>query len=143
MANIEKLLSGLQKVKKTGANRWLACCPAHEDNSPSLSIMQNETGKIFVHCFAQCDGRAIMAAIGMRVSDLYPDRIDPPHGTGKRPPYNPYDVLQAIAGETQIVALVGSELTKHPLSNKDRERLFKAVSRINAAHKLIGVRYGV
>ena len=143
MANAETILAGLRKVKKTGSNRWLACCPAHEDKSPSLSIMQNESGKIFVHCFAGCDGKAIMGAIGMTLSDLYPDRIDPPTGTGKKPPYNPFDVLKALAGQAQTVAMLGSSLADYPLSDREREALFKAVGRINAALTLVGVRHGL
>lgn len=139
----ETILSQLRKVKKTGANRWLACCPAHEDKSPSLSIMQNDTGKVFVHCFAGCEGEAIMGAIGMTLSDLYPERIEPPNGTGKKPPFNPFDVLKALAGQAQIVAMLGGALADHPLSDKEREALFKAVGRINAALKLVGVRHGI
>lgn len=140
---IENILSQLRKVKKTGSNRWLACCPAHEDKSPSLSIMQNDTGKVFVHCFAGCEGEAIMASINMTLSDLYPDRIEPPNGTGKKPLYNPFDVLKALAGQAQIVAMLGGALADHPLSDRDREALFKAVGRINSALKIVGVRHGI
>jgi len=143
MANPETILSLVEKVKKTGNNRWLACCPAHEDKSPSLSIMQNETGKVFIHCFAGCDGRAIMGAIGLTLSDLYPDSIEPPMGIGKRPSYNPFDVLRALAGQCQIIAMLGSKLADHPLNDRDRAVLFKAVGRINAALRLIGGRHGL
>ena len=141
--SIDSILSRLERVKKSGNNRWLACCPAHLDKTPSLSIMQNDTGKVFVHCFAGCEGVAIMASIDMTLADLYPERIEPPKGTGKKPSYNPYDVLKALAGQAQIVAMLGGALADHPLSDRDREALFKAVGRINAALRLMGVRHGI
>lgn len=143
MANLDTILSRLRKVKKTGANRWIACCPAHDDRSPSLSVMQNDAGKVFVHCFAGCNGDEIMTSIGMTLSDLYPERIEPPMGAGKKPPFNPYDVLRALSGQCQIVAVLGGALADHPLSENDREVLFRAVGRINAALKLLGVRHGI
>jgi hypothetical protein len=139
---IETILANLKRVKSTSKNRWLACCPAHEDRSPSLSIMQNEQGKIFIHCFAGCNGKAIMSSIGMTLSDLYPERISPPHGLGKPLPFSPYDALNLIGREAMIVAMCGSELQSHPLSEKDRKRLFTAVGRINQTLKIAGVRHG-
>ena len=140
---IDIILSRLQKVKKSHgrASQWMACCPAHEDKSPSLSIMQNAEGKIFVHCFAGCDGKAIMAAIGMTLADLYPDRIDSIKGLGKRPTFSPYDVLPMIEREAMVVAMCGSELQSHPLSDADRKRLFKAVQRIRAGLAAVGKSY--
>ena len=35
---IRKVLFGLVKIKKTGSDKWQACCPAHDDSHPSLSI---------------------------------------------------------------------------------------------------------
>lgn len=141
---IEAILSRLNKVKKSHgrANQWLACCPAHEDRSPSLSIMQNETGKVFIHCFAGCEGSAIMNAIGMTLADLYPDPIEPSRGLGKKPQFNAYDVLAAIAAESLLVAHLGSALQEYPLCDADRERLLVAVKRIRTACGLVGVHRG-
>jgi len=49
---INNLLGRLNKVKSTGRNSWLACCPAHDDRSPSLSIKEEADGHILLHCFA-------------------------------------------------------------------------------------------
>ena len=38
MSNINNLLSRLDKVRQSGPDSWMACCPAHEDKSASLSI---------------------------------------------------------------------------------------------------------
>ncbi len=33
---------------------WIAKCPAHEDNKPSLSIGVGRNGRPLVHCFSGC-----------------------------------------------------------------------------------------
>lgn len=70
------LLSKLSKVKslpsKDGRALWQACCPAHDDKTPSLSISFDDNEKIGIHCFAGCNAGNIMSAVGMAVKDLYP-----------------------------------------------------------------------
>lgn len=46
-----------------------ACCPAHDDRQPSLSITERD-GKLLVHCFAGCPQEAVWAALkGMGLVD--------------------------------------------------------------------------
>ena len=33
---------------------YVACCPAHEDRSPSLSLRDADDGRVLVHCHAGC-----------------------------------------------------------------------------------------
>lgn len=51
-----------------------ACCPAHDDKTPSLSVREFTSGWIDPHCFAGCTREDIVSAIGMRISDLGPNR---------------------------------------------------------------------
>jgi len=44
-------------------NGWMACCPAHDDNSPSLSISEANNGKVLVNCFSGCSQDAVIAAL--------------------------------------------------------------------------------
>ena len=55
-------LSSLPKFKQTGTNRFVACCPAHEDSWPSLSITQ-ASNKVLVHCFAGCSQSSVIDAL--------------------------------------------------------------------------------
>jgi putative DNA primase/helicase len=48
-------------------------CPAHDDDSPSLSVDQNADGEVLLHCHAGCSTEAILDALGMDWSDLYPE----------------------------------------------------------------------
>jgi hypothetical protein len=71
---VDDILARLDKVRPSGHCRWMARCPAHEDGSPSLMVSQDETGKVGIHCFAGCGGSDVMEAIGLTLSDLYPER---------------------------------------------------------------------
>ena len=49
--------------------RGMACCPAHPDHTPSLSIVDGDCGRPILHCFAGCAWRDIrreLAAFGLR-----------------------------------------------------------------------------
>jgi putative DNA primase/helicase len=58
---IAKALSG-----RRAGGAWMACCPAHEDRAPSLSITDTKGGKVLVRCHAGCDQRDVIAALCSR-----------------------------------------------------------------------------
>lgn len=70
---IDEILSRLEGVRRTGPDKYVACCPAHEDNDPSLGITKVGQGRILLHCFAGCDPVSVLAAIGLSMSDLFED----------------------------------------------------------------------
>ncbi|MBN6742209.1 hypothetical protein JKG47_17095 [Acidithiobacillus sp. MC6.1] len=53
-APIDKVLSALDGVKKTGPDKWIARCPAHDDKRPSLSVKQADDGKVLFKCWSGC-----------------------------------------------------------------------------------------
>jgi DNA primase len=69
----EVLISRLQKVKELRPGRYMACCPAHQDGSPSLSVSDCPDGRVLVHCFAGCPASDVMEAVGLSMSDLFPE----------------------------------------------------------------------
>ncbi len=69
--NIQNILNQLEKVKSAGENKWMACCPVHDDNTPSLAISLVEDEKILLHCHAGCNHKDITKALGLNVSDLF------------------------------------------------------------------------
>jgi len=73
MPPIDLLLGRLEGVRKTGPDKFMARCPAHNDQSPSLSIRETEDGKILLYCFPGCSAQDVLDAIGLTFEDLYPD----------------------------------------------------------------------
>jgi len=65
-----ELLSFFGHVRLRGPGRWLACCPAHEDREPSLSISEGERGHL-LHCFSGCALADICRSIGLAERDLF------------------------------------------------------------------------
>ena len=59
-------------AKSSGAGKWKACCPAHHDRNPSLSIGEGDDGRVLLKCFAGCTHEQIVAGLGLGVDDLYP-----------------------------------------------------------------------
>lgn len=45
---------------------WVARCPAHADNDPSLSISEGDHAEIIFHCFAGCDPPTIISILRQR-----------------------------------------------------------------------------
>ena len=73
MQDYQDFLSRLQKVTKRGSGSWLACCPAHNDTHPSLSIDVGKDGRLLLHCHAGCSNLDVITAVGMSWDDLYPE----------------------------------------------------------------------
>ena len=67
---IEIFLSRLEKVRQIGPSKWVACCPAHDDRTPSMSI-KDTPDKILIHCFAGCDITTILGNVGLEVADIF------------------------------------------------------------------------
>ena len=66
------LLDRLEKVTDRGGGHFMACCPAHDDRNPSLSVRETND-RVLVHCFAGCSAGQVVAAAGLSLADLYPN----------------------------------------------------------------------
>jgi len=133
---VTDLLSRLQRVRVTGRHRWQACCPAHEDKSPSMVITEADDGRILMHCFAGCAVDEIVGAIGLELSDLFP-----PRDVHARPDHRPWragDLIALAAHESAIVAIAASWIAQgKPLSEVDRNRLQTAAARLQGIHSAV------
>lgn len=74
MKSVQDILDLLKNVKKSGTEKWMACCPAHHDGQhpgdQSLSITLSGD-KILLKCFAGCDTPDIVKTLGLTMSDLF------------------------------------------------------------------------
>jgi hypothetical protein len=51
----------------------MACCPAHDDSSPSLSVAEASDGRVLVKCFGGCSALDVITAVGLEWDDLFPE----------------------------------------------------------------------
>ena len=119
------LLGQLGRVKQTGPDTWLASCPTanhrHGDRSRGLSIREGDDGRVLVHCHAGCPVHEVVAALGLELSDLFPQRqIDYPHQAPKggligrnrirRTPWR--DLFEGIQRDLTVCSLAFTDLAK-------------------------------
>jgi len=119
------VLDRLQKPHKMGKG-WQAHCPAHQDNSPSLSISEGDDGRLLLHCFAGCDYRDIMAAIGLEPKDGFIEQQSPV----ARLEYRRKSIIKARDFENVVLNAGGNA---DSLSDEDVQRIALAHQRIQQA----------
>lgn len=133
-APVHQLLDRLDAVRETGAGRWIARCPAHDDRHPSLSVRETADGTVLLKCWTGCGAADVVAAVGLELRDLFPPRIDDRPPLRKHERWASVDVLRCLAHEAVIV-LVAAEATGRgeALTDADRDRLAVAAGRLRAA----------
>lgn len=128
----DALIARLDKARATGKSQWVACCPAHQDKHPSMTIRELDDERVLVHCFAGCDVEQILAAIGMSFDALFPDKALDNRLPPLRRPFPAADVLECLERESQIVVIAAATVAAGDvLSEEDRQRLTVATSRIS------------
>lgn len=134
--NIDDLLSRFEKVRVTATGEWMACCSAHDDKSPSLAIKDAGDGRVLIHCFGGCETVAVLAMIGLRLTDVMPDnRLGSVEGL-KKLPWNPRTVLEAIAFNATAIAIAASDIAYgKKLSIADADTLANMSREIHEAIK--------
>jgi hypothetical protein len=135
--SLEIMLSRLKKVRRSSPDSFMACCPAHDDRNPSLSIKDSGGGRLLINCLAGCETLDVLGAIGMDWADVLPPRLDTEHHKPIKPTtqrvYATY-ALKAIQLESRIVVMCAFEISKgNKLSGEDMTRLRLAMERINTA----------
>jgi hypothetical protein len=130
--NADRVLQRLDKVKRSGPGRWVACCPAHEDRAPSLSIYETEDGRVLLHCFAGCHTASVIRALGLRWEDLMEDL---PAGVHQRPkvrrPWSVANALALVEQEAGVLAIIVADLAKRGALPPDvKDRALKATGRL-------------
>ena len=67
---INFVLSRLKNVRRSGDGNQ-ASCPCHDDQSPSLSVLEGDDGRVLLKCFAGCTAEDIVRSIGLTMADLF------------------------------------------------------------------------
>ena len=130
---VEALLSRVSKLRQNGPNRWVACCPAHEDRSPSLAIREVD-GLVLLHCFAGCGTDAVLGALGLAFTDLFEGPLTRERFEPLSRPFSASDALACLSREAGVVAIVASDITLgHRPSRVNLDRVALAAGRIAEA----------
>lgn len=144
MSAVENFINRLDKVKGRNGS-WTACCPAHEDKSPSLSVREGEDGRVLVHCFGGCSVDQIVGAVGMDMTDLFPPdskrRDYPIEGKpSMKPAFFASDLMRIIHFEALVVQIVAFDIANSkPVTEETRERMLTAYQRIDEAVRYANV----
>jgi hypothetical protein len=140
----QELLSRLDKVKKTGSNRWIACCPSHDDKKPSLTITESND-KILLKCWSHgCGAGDIMSAIGMGLGDLFDKPlVKQPYERQRlhKKPFNAEDILEILGDEIMAAEFVIKKMLDNTVTVGDMMRLKKCRERLITASAY--AKYGI
>jgi hypothetical protein len=137
MTAVARVLDRLERVKRTGTGRWVACSPAHKDRSPSLSVRALEDGRVLIHDFGGCEVEQVLSALGLTLSDLFEKPLGHsfPQSHSSIPAR---DVLVALDHEIQVTVLILGDIVATRRASKDQvERLAQAAARVSGALDMI------
>lgn len=140
MTPTELVLQKLEahKLKRTGAGAWVACCPHHEDRTPSLSIREGSDGRVLLHCHGGCSIDSVVGSMGLSLTDLFPQGEQSAPRRHRALTHG--QALAIIKFETLLVATAASNLAAgHTLKPEDLDRLLVAAARIEKAMQEAGV----
>jgi hypothetical protein len=130
---VTRVLSRLSHVRKRAADQWSARCPAHDDRGPSLSIKELPDGRLLLHCFAGCSVTQIIAALGLDLKDLFPERTECQGPMKRRRLLTASQALELLNAESLIVSMVAHDIgIRGRLVKEDVARVAKAYGRISA-----------
>lgn len=138
MSAIETIIGRLNRVKPLGPDKWAAACPVCESRSGRpISIRALTDGRALLHPFCGCDTSAVLGAVGLHLSDLFPKGLG--NFKPERRPFDAIDALQAVAHEIMIAYLIAHDIGRSGRGDKEQEtRLHLAEVRLSNALMMIG-----
>lgn len=129
MSPVDLIVSRLDRCIPSGKNRYIACCPAHADKSPSLSIAEAQDGRALIHCHAGCSALDIVESLGLELADLYPP--DMPDYNINQPPVIRRKKASATVDEWILELAQESRRKGQKLSQQDLHRERQAFMRVH------------
>ena len=111
MLDTESIAMSLDKPRRNGAGKYMACCPAHDDKNPSLAITDAD-GITLVYCFAGCQQRDVIDAL--RAKGLWPEEK---REANSGPYFSKTDLLE-LRFYVEIATAAD-----HPLSSEETRKL--------------------
>jgi hypothetical protein len=135
MSRADQIVSRLSGVKKRRAGGWMAKCPAHEDRSASLAIAETDDGVVLLHCFAECEPLDVLGAIGLEMTDLYPERLEHQKPYPGRVAWSG-DAMRALTHELRVVEILAADMARGEFNPELARRAQQAAERIRCALRM-------
>ena len=135
----DRIIPLLDKVKCKSDNSWIACCPAHDDKNPSLIVTEKDE-RVLLHCFShQCDVSDIVHAVGLELSDLFPEQIKIEGGKPIKRKRFPAEAILEVLAEEFVIAEIGLAALSDggTLNEKAQARMKEASDRFTSA-RIVG-----
>ncbi|SDY68736.1 hypothetical protein [Nitrosomonas sp. Nm33] len=132
---LSKITPHLKGVIRRQNGGLLAFCPGHNDRkSRSLAVNVGDDGRVLLKCFAGCSIHEITSAMGLSVSDLFPDTSKAKYDPQSRAYFQEWQILEALAFDAAVLLIAARRINEgETLPEADLEYLAKAVIRINDA----------
>jgi hypothetical protein len=98
-------------------------------------VREADDGRVLVHCFGGCDIQSVLGAVGMDMSDLFPERVERADYSqplkSLKPAFYASDLLRIASFECLVVMIAAYDMRRgKKLSKDDMERLQTAQQRI-------------
>jgi len=134
---VDELLARLEKVKKVGNGKWQACCPVHGDKNPSMSIKEENDGKVLCYCFAcGAKGDQVVRAVGLPISVLFSEesKLD------NRNAWREKKLLEEKESDELFLRIYSAwEKAGKAIKLTDRKRHKQAKARLASINMILGI----
>ena len=105
---VRNILSSLKNVKRSGSG-WTARCPAHDDQHNSLCVGYGRDGRALIDCKVGCEPERIVAALNLKMSDLFAGKQSKKRARRSIPADEPSTVQQSDEYSSCTLAAYAAE----------------------------------
>jgi hypothetical protein len=90
-----------------------------------------------LHCFGGCEITEVLGAVGMSLTDLFPESMtakeaggDRRYRSGQSAPWSPEQLLRAVSSDVLVAANVVSRVLDGKADDADRSALWSSAGRL-------------
>lgn len=131
----------LSRVKHrfTGKNHGVFHVPTRNDRHPSGTFKIEDDGRLLIYDHGGDSADEILAAVGLRMADLFPEPITN-RAQSARLPFPAADGLRVVAQDALLVAASAASVAAgEPVSAIDRDAIVMAAARIQRTLSACGL----
>ena len=101
-----------------------------------MTVRQLPDGRTLMYCFAGCETAAILDALGLTFSDLFPEPLTRESLPRTRGGIGAHEALACLRSESAVLAIMASDLASGQASDADRAALCagRIASALEAVH---------